>query len=385
MKEESLVIHGANKHTEIGEHIYPIYQTSTFIAEDTDQAAARFAGEDKGYKYTRLGNPNADLLAERIAMLEQGDVGKVFSTGMAAISTVMLSLLEKGDHMITDPIIYGCTDSLFRGVIKKFGIEVSFVDTSQLDLVRDSLKENTRVVYLETPANPTLKLVDIAGVTKVIKEYNDEIKVVVDNTFATPIYQKPLTMGADVVVHSLTKYLNGHGDVVMGAAVFSKEIEECLAHMHQDLGTTPSPFDCWLALRGLKTLSVRMEKHTTNAKRVVEFLSSHTKVKKVSYPGYAGMITFELNGDKAEIDKFINNLKLFKITVSLGNVDCLVCHPASTTHAVIPQEHREKVGITDSLIRLSVGIENVDDIVDDLEQALECCCKSVENTKKGNN
>ncbi|MFH2105242.1 MAG: PLP-dependent aspartate aminotransferase family protein [Parcubacteria group bacterium] len=365
-------IHGdRDKHTEIGEHVFPLFQTSTFLFKDVKQGADRFAGKGKGYKYSRLGNPTVDLLAERIALLEEGEVGKIYPTGMAAIGTVLEGLLGAGDHLVIDPVVYGCTDSLVRTILSRFDIEASFVDTSDIEEVRKSLKKNTKVVFLETPANPTLKIVDIKKVAEEAKKYNPEIKVVVDNTFATPIYQQPLKLGADVVVHSCTKYLNGHGDVVAGAAVFGGELEKQLNHIQVDLGTSTSPFDAWLMLRGLKTLPLRMERHTVNAKKVVEFLENHDKIDQINYPGFSGMISFELKDGAAAGEKLLNGVELCGLAVSLGNVDTLICHPASMTHAIIPKEQREKAGITDGLVRLSVGIENVEDIIGDLEQGLE--------------
>ena len=365
-------IHGTgSKHTEIGEHIPPLYQTSTFVFKDVKQGADRFAGKDKGYKYSRLGNPTVDLLAERIALLEEGEVGKIYPTGMAAIGTILEGLLEADDHLVIDPVVYGCTDSLVRTILSRFNIKASFVDTANIEEVKNSLRKNTKVVFLETPANPTLKIVDIKQVAETVKEHNPEIKIVVDNTFATPIYQQPLKLGADVVVHSCTKYLNGHGDVVAGAAVFGKELEKQFARIQADLGTSTSPFDAWLTLRGLKTLPLRMERHTANAKKVAEFLEGHEKVNKVSYPGFSGMVAFELKDGVGAGEKLLNNVKLCGLAVSLGNIDTLISHPASMTHAIIPKEQREKSGITDGLVRISVGIEDAEDIVRDLEQALK--------------
>lgn len=381
MGEDTKAIHGGNKHTNIGEHIYPLFQTSCFAFKDADQGARRFAGKEAGYIYSRVAsnpqlnpnlttNPTIDLLAHKIALLEGAEMARIYPTGMAAVATTTSALLKAGDHFITDSIVYGCSDNLFRTIFPRMGIQVSFIDTNNIKELKQTLKKNTKVVFLESPSNPTLKTVDIKKVVAVVKKYNSDIKIVVDNTFATPIYQKPLALGADIVVHSCTKYLNGHGDVVAGAAAFNMKLAVDLIHQQTDFGTTPSPFDCWLMIRGLKTLPLRMRQHTANAKKVAAFLKKHPKIKSLNYPGFSGMITFELKGGVLAGKKLLNNLKLCTLAVSLGNVDSLICHPASMTHAVIPKTEREKAGITDGLVRLSVGIENVEDIIADLKQGL---------------
>lgn len=372
---DSLSIHGSNhgskKHTNFNEHIFPIFQTSTFMFEDVDQGARRFAGKENGGIYTRFGNPNFDALAERISATEEGEHGLICSTGMSAISTVMIALLSKGDHLITDNILYGCTDSLFRDVLIRFGVEVSFIDTNDEKLLKQTIKPNTKAIFFESIANPIMKLIDTKNVCDIARNINPEIKIIVDNTFATPVYHKPLKLGADVVVHSCTKYIGGHGDVVLGAIVFNEELKDKIVHVKNDLGTSPSPFDCWLCLRGIKTLPLRMRQHTENAKKVAEFLQKHGKISKVSYPGFSGMISFELTGGFEAGKTLLNNVKMIGLAVSLGNVDSLISHPASMTHAIVPKEQRERIGITDGLVRLSVGIENVEDIIKDLSQALE--------------
>ncbi len=368
---DSLAIHGSKKHTNFNEHIFPIFQTSTFMFENVDQGARRFAGEEKGGIYTRLGNPNFEALAEKIADLEEGECGLVCSTGMSAISTVMVALLSKGDHLITDPILYGCTDSFFRDVLIRFGIEVSFIDLTDLKLLKETIKSNTKAIFFESIANPTMKVIDTKAVCDIAHNVDPEIKIIVDNTFATPIYHKPLKLGADVVIHSCTKYIGGHGDIVLGAAVFNETLKKQIVHVKNDLGTSPSPFDCWLAVKGIKTLPLRMRQHTENAKKVVEFLKEQKKISKVFYPGFSGMISFELTGGIIAGKTLLNNVKMIGLAVSLGNVDSLISHPASMTHAIVPKEQREKIGITDGLVRLSVGIENVEDIINDLDQALK--------------
>lgn len=370
MKLETLAIHGANKHTELGEHIYPLYQTSTYVFKNVKQGANRFAGKDKGYKYTRLGNPTVDLLAKKIALLEAGDCGKIYPSGMAAISTVLLGLLKEDDHVLADSVLYACTDSLLRDLIERYDVDVKFVDFSDLQAVKKNLDQQTKVLFFESMPNPTLEARNISALAKIAHQYNKNIKVVVDNTFPTPVYTKPLKLGADVVVHSCTKYINGHGDVVAGAAVFKKSLLKKMNRAQFDIGTNCSPFDAWLMLRGIKTLPLRMREHTANAKKVANFLIKQKKIKNVRYPGYSGMITFEIRKGLKAGEKLLNKLKLCSLAVSLGNIDTLICHPASMTHAIIPKAEREKAGIADGLIRLSVGIENYQDIIDDLKQAL---------------
>ena len=366
----TLCIHGANKHTEINEHVYPIFQSSTFLFKDVAEGAARFAGTDKGYKYTRLGNPNYDILAKRLTILEEGEFAHIYPTGMAAISTPLEHFLSANDHLIADNMLYGCTDSLLRNIISRFGIEISFIDLANEEEFKKNLKNNTKAIILETPTNPTMKEIDIQSISDIAHNFNEEIKVMVDNTFATPIYQRPIELGADISIHSCTKYINGHGDVVAGAAIFNKKISEKINHTQGDLGTTTSPFDCWLMLRGLKTLPLRMERHTENAKKITEFLKNHPQIDYVKYPGFSGMLCFELKKGVEAGKTLLNNVRLCGLAVSLGNVDTLIQHPASMTHAAVPKEHREKIGLTDGLVRLSVGIEDVDDIIEDLEQAL---------------
>ncbi|MBU2523867.1 aminotransferase class I/II-fold pyridoxal phosphate-dependent enzyme [Patescibacteria group bacterium] len=367
---DTLAIHGGINHTNFNEHVFPLFQTSTFMFENTEQGARRFAGEETGYIYTRMGNPTVEILEKKLALLEEGAVGRIYPTGMAAISSPLLGFLGAGDHLITESIIYGCTDSLFRKQFERFGIEVSFIDSVDCNQIVDHIKDNTKAVFLETPSNPTMKTCDIKKVCADVKAKNPDIKIVVDNTFATPIYQKPLKMGADIVIHSCTKYINGHGDVVAGAAVFKDKNMADMNHTQLDIGTTVSPFDAWLMIRGVKTLPLRMERHTQNAKKVTEYLKNHEKVDTVAYPGFSGMIAFELKEGVEAGKKLLNSVKMIGLAVSLGNVDSLIQHPASMTHAIIPKEQREKIGITDGLVRLSVGIENVEDIIADLDQAL---------------
>lgn len=365
----------------------PIYQSSTFIFDSAEQGGRRFALEEGGYIYTRLGNPTTTVLEARIAALEEGEAGIAMSSGMGAISSTLWTVLKAGDHVITDKTLYGCTFALMEHGLTKFGIDVSFIDTSNLEEVRKNMRENTRVVYLETPANPNLKIVDIEEVAK-IAHTNPNTLVVIDNTFATPYGQKPLKLGADVVVHSATKYINGHGDVVAGLVVTNNELatQIRLVGLKDMTGAVMSPHDAYFLIRGLKTFEVRMERHFKNAEKVVEFLAKHPKIEKVYFPGltnhpgyeiakkqmngFGAMISFELKGGFEAGKTLLNNLKLCSLAVSLGDTETLIQHPASMTHSPYTREERLAAGITDGLVRLSVGLENVEDIIADLEEGL---------------
>ena len=366
----------------------PIYQTSTFIFDSAEQGGRRFALEEAGYIYTRLGNPTTTVLENKIAALEEGEAGIAMSSGMGAISSTLWTVLKAGDHVVTDKTLYGCTFALMNHGLTKFGVEVTFVDTSNLDEVKKAMKENTRVVYLETPANPNLKIVDLEGVCKVAHT-NPNTLVIVDNTFATPYMQKPLKLGVDVVVHSATKYLNGHGDVIAGLVVTNKELADQIRFVGlKDMtGAVLGPQEAYYIIRGLKTFEIRMERHCKNARTIADFLNKHPKVEKVYYPGleshpgyeiakkqmkdFGAMISFELKGGFEAGKTLLNNLKLCSLAVSLGDTETLIQHPASMTHSPYTKEEREAAGITDGLVRLSVGLENVEDIIADLEQGLE--------------
>lgn len=386
MKFNSKSIHAGSKHClPTGAHVTPIYQTSTFVFEDADQGARRFAGEEEGYIYTRLGNPTIDELETKMAALEGGEAAIATASGMAAISTTFLTLLEKGDHVVATDTLYGCTHSLLSHILPKFGIEVSFVDAADLDNVEKAMKQNTKILYVETPANPTLKLVDLRAVSQIAHKYGAYL--IVDNTFMTPYLQRPIELGADFVVHSASKYIGGHGDVIAGIIVGPKDIiSEMKIPYLKDLGGITSPFDAWLLLRGLKTLGPRMEIHCRNAQKVAEYLEDHPLIEKVHYPGlpshpqhdlakrqmdgFGGMISFELKGGIEAGKVLMNSVKLITLAVSLGCVDSLIQHPASMTHSPVPREERLKAGITDGLVRFSAGIEDVEDIISDLDQAL---------------
>ena len=381
-------IHAGTLKNLYGTLAMPIYQTSTFIFDSAEQGGRRFALEEAGYIYTRLGNPTTTVLENKIAALEEGEAAVATSSGMGAISSTLWTVLKAGDHVVTDKTLYGCTFALMCHGLTRFGIEVTFVDTSNLDEVKNAMKENTRVVYLETPANPNLKIVDLEALSK-LAHTNPNTLVIVDNTFATPYMQKPLKLGADIVVHSVTKYINGHGDVIAGLVITNKELADQIRFVGlKDMtGAVLGPQDAYYIIRGMKTFEIRMERHCKNAKKVVEFLNKHPKIERVYYPGlethpgheiakkqmkdFGAMISFELKGGFEAGQTLLNNLKLCSLAVSLGDTDTLIQHPASMTHSPYTKEEREAAGITDGLVRLSVGLENVEDIIADLEQGLE--------------
>ncbi|HOB34510.1 MAG TPA: methionine gamma-lyase [Bacillota bacterium] len=363
----------------------PIYQTSTFVFKNVAQGAARFAGEEEGYIYTRLGNPTQTALEEKIASLEGGEAAFAAGSGMGAITAVLMALVSQGDHVVHSSALYGCTFAFLHDLLTRFGVTATGVDTADLEAVKKALRPNTKVVYIETPANPTMRLTDIQAVADIAHEHG--AKVVVDNTFMTPYFQRPLELGADIVVHSATKYINGHGDVVAGLAIGPKNlIDEMRMTTLKDIGGIIGPFESWLLLRGLKTLPVRMDRHNSNAMAVARFLESHPAVEKVYYPGlesfpqhelakkqmsgFGGVMSFELKGGYEAGVRLMNGVKLMHLAVSLGDVDTLIQHPASMTHSVVPEEERLAVNITPGLVRLSVGLEDPEDIIADLEQAL---------------
>lgn len=380
-------IHGGRmKDTQYGALTMPIYQTSTFEFDCCEQGGRRFAGEEKGYIYTRLGNPSISAVENKVALLEGGEACAAASSGMGAVSACLWSIAGAGKHILADETLYGCTFALLNHGMTRYGVEVTFVDTSDLEQVKANLKENTVCVYLETPANPNLKISDIQAVAELAHAYNPAIQVVCDNTFASPYLQRPLELGADVVVHSATKYLNGHGDVIAGFVVGTEAfINEVKMFGLKDMtGATLGPFEAFLIMRGLKTMEIRMERHCANAKKVAEYLVKQEKVERVYYPGlethpgyeiakkqmqdFGAMISFEVKGGKEGGMKFVNSLSMIPIAVSLGDAETLVQHPASMTHSVYTEEELKAAGISAGLIRLSVGLENAEDIIADLEQ-----------------
>lgn len=379
-------IHGGRmKDTQYGALTMPIYQTSTFEFDCCEQGGRRFAGEEKGYIYTRLGNPSISAVENKVALLEGGEACAAASSGMGAVSACLWSIAGAGKHILADETLYGCTFALLNHGMTRYGVEVTFVDTSDLEQVKANLKENTVCVYLETPANPNLKISDIQAVAELAHAYNPAIQVVCDNTFASPYLQRPLELGADVVIHSATKYLNGHGDVIAGFVVGTEAfIDEVKMFGLKDMtGATLGPFEAFLIMRGLKTMEIRMERHCANAKKVAEYLVKQEKVERVYYPGlethpgyeiakkqmqdFGAMISFEVKGGKEGGMKFVNSLSMIPIAVSLGDAETLVQHPASMTHSVYTEEELKAAGISAGLIRLSVGLENAEDIIADLE------------------
>lgn len=384
--DNSLCIHGGKQHDHAhGPLSTPIYQSSTFVFDNAAQGAARFAGDEAGYIYSRLGNPTTRELELKIAALEEMEDGAATATGMGAVSASVLSFLAQGDHLIASKAVYGCTFALFSHMLPKFGIEVTFVDMEDHNAVENALKPNTKMIFAETPINPNLVVIDLAFIGDFAKRHN--LISVIDNTFMTPLLQKPKHFGIDIVLHSATKYLNGHGDVVAGLVCGSKEhIETIKLTVLKDIGATISPHDAWLIIRGMKTLSVRMERHCNNAQKVAEFLAQHEKIEQVYYPGLkshpgnkfigtqmkaaGGVIAFELKGTLEMGAQFINATKLCTLAVSLGDAETLIQHPASMTHSPYTPEERLAAGISDGLVRISVGLEEADDIIDDLAQAL---------------
>lgn len=383
---ETLLIHHGYEAKEYGGSLTPpLFQTSTYTFETAKQGELSFRGESNQYIYSRLGNPTVQLLEERMAVLEGGADALAFGSGMAAVSTVLLSLLKTGDHIVCSKGLYGCTYGLLEMLQERFGITHTLCDMkSENDLLHAS-KLNTKVVFVETPINPTMQIIDLQIVVSAAKKQG--WITVVDNTFCSPYLQNPLALGCDVVLHSATKYICGHGDVVAGIAVCkTAALAECMRPMRKDTGGIMSPFDAWLLLRGLKTLAVRMDRHSANAIKVATFLKEHPAVENVYYPfstdhpDYhiatkqmkqgAGVISFTIHGDMEKAQAVMDRLELISIAVSLGDAETLIQHPATMTHAVVPKTIREQMGIHDNLLRLSVGLEACEDIVKDLEKAL---------------
>jgi cystathionine beta-lyase/cystathionine gamma-synthase len=377
MRFETIAIHAGDRpDPATGAVSVPIYQTSTFEFEDV--------GKTKGWEYSRAANPTRKVLEDTIARLEGGKAGFAFASGMAAETTVM-HLLKAGDHIISADDIYGGTYRLFKDVMPAFGLEFTFLRMDDWKRIEEAIKPNTRMLWLETPSNPLLNIIDIEMVVDVARKH--KLLTVADNTFATPYLLRPIEYGVDLVVHSTTKYLNGHADVVGGALVTTTdELSQKVQFLLNAMGTNAAPFDCWLVLRGIQTLPVRMKQHQENAFAVAKYLKGHTKVKRVLYPGFeshkgheiarrqmkgfGGMVSFEPEGGLEGANTFLRRLKVFCLAGSLGDVTSLAEHPVTMSHDSMAVDYRRKVGITDELIRLSVGLENVDDLIEDLEQSL---------------
>lgn len=368
---------GQNPDPTTGAIMTPVYLTSTYVQQSP--------GVHKGWEYSRTHNPTRKAYEDCLASLEEGTHGFAFASGCAATTTV-LHLLKQGDHVVAGDDMYGGTFRLFDKVLKNNGIEFTYVDLTKSDNFLPAIKANTKMVWLESPTNPTLKLFDIAKISSAAKKKG--ILVAVDNTFMSPVFQKPLKLGADIVVHSATKYIGGHSDVIGGAVVTNRaEVAERLGFLSNSMGGIQGAFDAYMCLRSLKTLNVRMQAHEANAKAVAEFLEGHSKVAKVIYPGlkshpqhqlakeqmtgFGGMITFFIKGGMSASRSFLENVKIFSLAESLGGVESLIEHPAIMTHASVPEANRKALGIDDALIRLSVGIENLEDLLSDLKQAFE--------------
>ncbi|MBI4461284.1 MAG: PLP-dependent transferase [Acidobacteria bacterium] len=358
-----------------GAIIVPIYQTSTYVQEEL--------GKHKGYEYARAQNPTRTALERNLACLEGGTHACAFASGMAAINAV-LTLLNAGDHVICSHAVYGGVYRLFTQILSRFGLCFSFVDTTSSQAVEQALEKNTRMLYVETPTNPTMAVADLAAMAEIARAH--KLLLVVDNTFMSPYLQRPFDYGADIVVHSTTKFLNGHSDSLGGVAITTKaELAERLYFIQKSGGAVLSPFDCWLVLRGVKTLAVRMKQHDQNGMAVAKFLSDHSSVKHVYYPGlpshpqhglarkqmrgFGAMLSFEL-GSRAAAERMLKQVRVCSLGESLGGVETLISHPATMTHASVPAVERQKIGITDGLVRISVGIEDVEDLIADLDQAL---------------
>jgi methionine-gamma-lyase len=375
---------GQHPDKETGALAPPIYQTSTFAFRDADHGARLFKQEETGYIYTRLSNPTIDLLAKKVALLESTEAGVVFASGLAAIFNLVVTLSKAGEHIVSDDTIYGGTYALCKNILPNLGIEVTFCDTADADQLRSAIRDNTRLVFTETPANPTLKIIDIAKCAEVT--HAKKIPLCVDNTFATPYLQRPVELGADIVVHSATKYFGGHGDIIGGIVVGKKDFIHGLWENAKEIGACNSPFNAWLILRGLKTLAVRMDRHCMNAMKIAEYLNKHDRVEKVYYPGllshpghelakkqmsgFGGMVGFDVKGGKEAGKVIMNSVRLCILAVSLGDADTLIEHPASMTHSTYSDGELRDCGINPGYVRLSVGLEHADDIIADLDQAL---------------
>ncbi len=376
---------GENPDTVHGSVGVPIYQTSTFKFKDADHGARLFGGEEKGYIYTRIGNPTTNTFEEAVALLENGYGGIATASGMAAVTGVYMTYLGSGFHMVGTDAMYGSSRMIIENDFSRFGVESTFVDTADLEKVRQAMQPNTKLLYIETPANPTIKLTDISACAEIAHAHG--ALLVVDNTFLSPILQNPLELGADVVLHSITKYINGHTDVV-GGVIITKTAEEFdkIKSMVNGLGGIMDPHQSWLVLRGMRTLSLRVQRGEENARTLAAYLEAHPKIEWVRYPGLAShpqhelatrqmkgfgsMISFEVKGGVAAGKTVLNNLNIPQLAVSLGGYESLIQHPASMTHANIPEFDRKAAGITDGLIRFSVGTEDVEDLQADLSQAL---------------
>lgn len=360
-----------------GAIVPPIYQTATYVLPEV--------GRDLGFDYTRSANPTREILENNLATIEGGRFGTCFSSGMSAVDSV-LKLLKKGDHVVCSDDVYGGVSRHFNNILVNYGLTFTYVDSSNPENVENAIRSETKLFWIETPTNPLLKITDLNAISKIARKH--QILFGVDSTFATPVFLRPFEFGADIVMHSTTKYISGHNQIIGGIIITNdEEIQERMKFVQKTIGAVPSPFDCWLTLLGVKTLHLRMERHASNAQAVAEFLESHPLVEKITYPGlkshpqygvakeqmdgFSGMISFELKGGIPAGTTVMNNVKLCSLAESLGAVETMITHPATMTHVDVPAEERHARGLTDGLVRISVGIEDPDDIIDDLKQALE--------------
>ena len=382
-------IHGSTVKDQYGALVTPIYNTSTFVFDSTAQGAARFAQEEEGYIYSRLGTPTCTALEETLANLEGGEAALVTATGMGAVTATIWTCISAGQEIIADKTLYGCTFEFFEHHLSRFGIKVHFIEMGDEEELKATLNENTRIVYLETPANPNLKIIDIEKTASIVHAYNPKIRVICDNTFSSPVLQRPLELGADIVLHSCTKYINGHGDLLAGVVVSDKQtIHDILMIGIKDMtGAVLAPNEAFLVARGLKTLEVRMQRHCESAMKIARYLETNDKVEKVFYPGleshegheiarkqmdgFGGMVSFIVKGGREKAAIVADNVKVATLAVSLGAAETLLEHPGSMTHSPLTEEELEAAGIAPGLIRYSVGLENVDDLIEDLKQAFE--------------
>lgn len=381
----SKLIHEGGVEDPMGSAVVPIYQTSTFSFKSAEHGAACFSGESDGYIYTRIGNPTVKALENAVASIENGFGGIATASGMAAVTTVYMALLGQGAHIISHGAVYGPARGVMQNIFSRYGVEYTYLDTSDLEAVRKAIRPNTKMIYTETPANPTMTITDLKSLSALAHEHN--IPVVVDNTFCSPYLQRPLDLGADIVLHSMTKFINGHADIVGGIIVAKeKSWYDQIRNVMINMGCNIDPHQAFLAHRGLKTLAIRIERAQENAMKVAEFLEKHPAVESILYPGLkshpqyelgreqmkgpGAMISFELKGGIEAGRVLMNNVKMIILAVSLGGVESLIQHPASMTHSKLTRENRMQAGITDGLVRLSVGIEDVEDIINDLRTAL---------------
>ena len=378
MKFDTKVLHAAIKpDLTTGSIVTPLHQTATYVMEEV--------GKDKGFDYARSANPTRQIMEDHLAALDSGKYGVAFSSGMAAVDSC-LKLLKTGDHVICSDDVYGGTYRLFNQLLINYDLHFTYVDTSFPDKIEKAIRPETKMIWAETPTNPLLKITDLNAVAKIAKKH--DLIFGIDTTFITPVFLRPLEFGADLVIHSTTKYLSGHSQLIGGVVITNREdLFDQLKFVQKTVGAIPSPFDCWLTLLGVKTLDIRMKKHASNAQGVAEFLENHPKVASVTYPGlpshpmhqvakeqmsgFSGMISFELTGGISAGKTLMNSVQLAQIAESLGSVETMIAHPTTMTHAAIPKEERLASGLTDGLVRLSVGIENINDIIHDLEMALE--------------